>query len=389
MKPIHKLFSTGLIACISVSGWAAEKIKIGFLATASGAPTIGVSKEIRAGFDLALKQLGGKVGGIPVEVISGDDQGNPEVGKQLFDRMFKRDKIDLLTGIVASGVIYAVAPIAAQSQVFYVNSNVGSRDFSGAKCNPYYFNTGWDIATTNEAMGKYLTSTGLKKVYVLGVGVPVGKEHIEAFKKTFGGTIVGETYFKPQTLDFSAELAQIRAAQPDAVYTFAFGPTAVNFTKQYAQAGLKNIPLFGTAPLADEETISSVGEPISGVTSGGHWSLDLPNEHNKIFSNAFLKEYRRPASMYNEQGYTTVMVIDAAVRAVKGRIEDKKAFQKALEGVKLDTPRGPFRFNTDHTPVQNIYLRKVSKSTSAELFNQTQKTVAIGSAVADAASCRM
>lgn len=389
MNTINKFFALTIMACAVSSSWAADQIKIGFLATASGGPTIAVSKEIRAGFDMAIKQLGGKVGGLPVEVVSGDDQGNPEVGKQVFDRMVKRDKIDLLTGLVASGVINAVSPLAAQQQVFYINSNVGPKDFGGAKCSPYYFNTGWNIVATNEAMGKWVSSAGYKKVYILGVGVPVGREHLDAFKKTYTGTIVGETYFKPQTLDFSAELAQIRAAQPDAVYAFAFGPLSINLTKQYAQAGLKSIPLIGTAPLADEDVIASVGEPVSGVVSGGHWSLDLPNEANKQFSNSFLKEYRRPASMYNEQGYTTIMVIDAAVKSVNGKIEDKAAFRKALESVKLDTPRGPFKFNVDHSPIQNNYLRKVLKSNSGELFNQTQKTIGVANVASDAASCKM
>jgi branched-chain amino acid transport system substrate-binding protein len=389
MNAKHKLFASTLIACATSCSWAADQIKIGFLATASGAPTIAVSKEIRAGFDLAIKQLGGKVGGLPVGVISGDDQGNPEVGKQVFDRMVKRDKIDLLTGIVASGVINALSPLAAQQQVFYINSNVGPKDFGGAKCSPYYFNTGWNIVAINEAMGKWASAAGYKKVYILGVGVPVGREHLDAFKKTYNGAIVGETYFKPQTLDFSAELAQIRAAQPDAVYAFAFGPLAINLVKQYAQAGLKNIPLLGTAPLADEDVITSVGEPVDGVVTGGHWSLDLPTEPNKQFANAFLKEYRRPASMYNEQGYTTVMVIDAAVKAVKGKIEDKPAFRKALESVKLETARGPFRFNVDHSPIQNTYLRKVTKSNSGELFNQTQKTIGVANSASDAASCKL
>ncbi|MBI2725208.1 MAG: ABC transporter substrate-binding protein [Polaromonas sp.] len=389
MKPSAPLFALTLMACALPCAWAADKIRIGFLATASLAPTIAASKEKKAGFDLAVKQLDGKLGGLPVEIITGDDQGNPEVGKQVFDRMVKRDKIDLLTGMLASGVINAVTPIAAQQQIFYINSNVGPRDFGGAKCSPYYFNTGWNIVATNESMGKYVSSAGYKKVYILGVGVPVGREHLEAFKKGYNGTVVGETYFKPQTLDFNAELAQIRAAQPDAVYAFAFGPLATNLIKQYVQAGLKSIPLLGSAPLADEETISSVGDPIAGVVSGGHWSLDLPNAANKQFSNAFLKEYRRPASMYNEQGYTTALIIDAAVRAVKGKIEDKAAFRKALENVKLDTPRGPFRFNTDHSPIQNNYLRNVVKSNSGELYNQTVKTIGTAITASDASSCKM
>ena len=389
MNAYKKTIALAALACALAPALAADKIRIGFLATASGAPTVGFSKEFRLGMDLALKQLDNKLGGLPVEVISGDDHGNPEIGKQVFDRMVKRDKIDLVTGIVASGVINAIAPLAGQQQVFFLNSNVGSSELVGAKCSPFYFNTGWHIDSANEALGKYMASTGVKKVYVVAAGVAVGKDHVEAFKRTFGGTIAGEIYFKPQTLDFSAELAQIRAAQPDAVYAFAFGPLSINFAKQYAQAGLKGIPLYGPAPLADEETIIAAASAIEGVVSAGHWSLDLPNESNKQFSNSFLKENRRPAWLASEQGYTNVLILDAAVRAVKGKIEDKVAFRKALESVKVDTPRGPFRFNVDHSPIQNIYLRKVVKSNSGELFNQTQQTIATASASRDAASCRM
>ncbi|CAN5481095.1 ABC transporter substrate-binding protein [soil metagenome] len=389
MNIIRRTIGLCLMTCAVGSAWAADSIKVGFLATASNGTTIGVSKEIRAGFDLAVKQLGGKLGGLPVEVIPGDDQSNPDIGKQVFDRMVKRDKIDVVTGIVSSGVIYAIAPLAAQQKVFYINSNVGPRDFVADKCSPYYFNTGWHIESANEAMGTYMKSAGLKKVFVIAAGVPVGREHIEAFKRTYGSPVVGEIYYKPQTLDFSAEIAQIRAAQPDAVYAFAFGPLAVNFVKQYAQAGLKNIPLYGPAPLADEDTIPATGESMAGVITGSHWNVDLPTDANKAFVAAFQKENNRQAALYNEQGYATAMVLDAAVRAVKGKIEDKAAFRKALETVSIEAPRGPLKFNVDHSPVQNIYLRQVVKSEKGDLVNRTQKTIVTGHAVRDASTCSM
>ncbi len=387
MKHLGHGIALCLLSLALAPAQAAEKIRIGFLATASGGPTSGISKEVRAGFDVALKRFGGKLGGLPVEVVSGDDQGNPDVGKQLFDRMVKRDKIDLVTGIVASGVIYAVAPIAAQQQIVFINSNVGPREFVADRCSAYYFNTGWHIESVNEAMGKYLATLGMKKVFVIGAGVPVGREHIESFKRTYGSPVVGEIYYKPQTLDFSAELAQIRAAQPDAVYAFAFGPLAVNFVKQYAQAGLKNIPLYGPAPLADEDSIPAGGEAMLGVTTGGHWNVDLPQEANKTFVAEYQKEVGRLPSLYSEQGYTTALVIDAAVKAVQGKIEDKPAFRKALESVSLDAPRGPIKFNVDHSPTQNVYLRQVVKNDKGELGNRTQKTVAANQASRGAVAC--
>jgi len=368
---------------------AADAIRLGFLATSSAGPTIGVSKEVRLGFDFALERLGGKLGGVPVEVLSGDDQANPDVGKQVLDRMIKRDRIDLLTGTMASGVIYATVPLATAQQVFAVNLNVGPRDLVADKCNPFYFNTGWPIESVNEALGKYLFSQGVKKVFAIGAGVPVGREHVESFKRALGTPLAGEIYYKPQTLDFSAELAQIRAAQPEAVYAFAFGPLAVNFVKQYAQAGLSNIPLYGPAPLADEDTIAAAGEAMVGVITAGHWNADLPNEANKAFVAAFQKKHGRMPSLYHEQGYTTAMLLDAGVKAAQGRIDDKKAFRKALAGVSLEAPRGPVSFNVDHSPVQNIYLRKVFKTEKGELVNRTQRMIAAGQQLRGAAECRM
>ncbi len=388
MKTLVRRFTLCLLASALVPAMAADKVKVGFLATASGGPTIAVSKEVRAGFDVGLKQLGNKLGGLPVEVVSGDDQANPDVGKQVFDRMFKRDKIDVLTGPMASGVINAVAPIAAQNQVFFINLNVGPRDFIAEKCSPYYFNSGWAIESVNEALGTHMASLGLKKVFVLAAGVPVGKEHIEAFKRTYNQPLAGEIYYKPQTLDFSAEISQIRAAAPDAVYVFAFGPLSVNFIKQYAQAGLK-APVFGPAPLADEDTIPAAGDAMVGVTTGGHWNVDLPNDANKAFTAAFQKENGRLPSLYHEQGYTTAMMLDAAVKSVGGKIEDKVAFRKALESVSLNAPRGPVKFNVDHSPIQNVYLRQVFKDDKGQLVNRLQKTIATAHAVRGASSCTM
>ena len=388
MSFIFKSLALAALTAVATAASAADKIKVGMLGTATGGPTITVSKGMKDGFDLRVKELGGKLGGLPVEVVTGDDQANSDVGKQAFDRMVKRDKVDVVTGVAASGVIYAVAPLATQQQVFFLNPNVGSRDLVGDKCSPYYFNTGWHIESVNESMGKYMAALGLKKVFVIAAGVAVGREHIDGFKRGYGAPLAGEIYFKPQTLDFSAELAQIRTAQPDAVYAFAFGPLSVNFVKQYGQAGLSKIPLFGASPLADEDTIPAQGEAAAGVVTGGHWVIDLPHKANTDFVAAFTKEYGHPPALYNEQGYTTALVLDAAVRAVNGKIEDKAAFRKALESVNLDTPRGPFRFDTDHSPIENTYLRKVEKSDKG-LVNRTQKVIAKGQPARTAAACTM
>ncbi len=384
---LPRLFAIAL-ACAALAAAAAEPLRIGYLSTTSTGPTTGVSKEARAGFDFALEQLGGSLGGLPVEVISGDDQANPDVGKQVLDRLIKRDHIALLTGPMASGVLYATAPLAVQQRVFFFNLNVGPRDLVGDKCSPYYFNTGWPIEGINEALGGHLAEQGVKKVFALGAAVPVGREHLEAFKRGYGQPLVGEIFYKLQTLDFSAELAQIRVAQPEAVYAFAFGPLAVNFVKQYAQAGLGHIPLYGPAPLADEDGVAAAGEAMLGVTTAGHWSADLPHEANKRFVAAFRSKHGRNPSMFHEQGYSTALLLHAGLSAAQGRVDDHRRLRQAFVGVQLELPRGPLRFNVDHSPVQNVYLRKVVKGEGGEMTIRTQRTIATAQTRRGAAICR-
>src|SRR5207244_11227439 len=137
-----------------------------------------------------------------------------------------------------------------------------------------------------------------------------------------------------------------RAAKPGAVYIFLPGGMGINFIKQYAGAGLAGeAPLFGPGFSADEDVIRAVGEPIVGMFNASHWAHDLDNPQNRKFVADFQREYGRVPSLYASQGYDTALLLDAAVRDVKGRIEDKEALRKALEKADFKSVRGGFRFN--------------------------------------------
>src|SRR5258708_24564047 len=122
-------------AAVSISAaQAANELKIGFTSTLSG-PAGGIGVEIRDGFNLALKLAGGKLGGLPTEVVFADDTLNPETGKQVAERLLKRDRVNLMTGIVFSNVMLAVWPTIEQAKVFYIAPNATPTRISGAGCN--------------------------------------------------------------------------------------------------------------------------------------------------------------------------------------------------------------------------------------------------------------
>jgi branched-chain amino acid transport system substrate-binding protein len=369
--------------------WAADKIKVGLLSTLSG-PGAGLGVDIRDGFNLALKHSGGKFGGVAVEVITADDQQNPEVAKQTSDRLIKKEKVDFMTGIVFSNLMLAVGPSVFESKTPYISANAGPSQYAGEQCNPYFFNVAWQNDNLHEAVGKTVTDKGFKKVVMLAPNYPAGKDALIGFKRYYKGAVVDEIYTKLGQLDYSAELAQARAAKPDAMYIFLPGGMGINFIKQFVGAGLsKDITLFGPGFSADEDVIRAVGEPMLGMFNSSHWAHDMDNAANKKFVADFQKDYGRLPSLYASQGYDAALLMDAAVRDVKGNIEDKPALLKALKSAKFASVRGPFKFNNNQYPVQDYYLRVITKDATGRVTNKTLGKIFSNHADAYAASCKM
>ncbi len=354
---------------------AADKVTIGFISTLSG-PSAALGVDIRDAFMLAVKLNGGRLGGLPANVIVGDDQFKPEVGRQLAEKNVKLDRVDILTGFVFSNIMLASVPVAFENKVVYVSPNAAPSPLAGKQCNPWFFAASWPNDAYHEAAGQYATTQGFKAVYMLAPNYQAGKDSLAGFKRFYKGSVVGEVYTQLGQLDYSAELAQVRAAKPQAVYIFLPGGMGVNFIKQFVAAGLsRDIQLITPGFSSDQDIIRAVGEPMLGIHDAAHWALDLDNAANRKFVAAFEKEYGRLPTVYASQGYDTALLIDAAVRDVKGNIEDREALRRALKAAKFDSVRGPFRFNRNQYPIQNYYLRVVAKDAQGRLVNKTAGTI--------------
>ncbi|MEY3446900.1 MAG: hypothetical protein RIR45_1655 [Pseudomonadota bacterium] len=383
------LAASTAFAALAAQAQTTEPVKVGLLSTLSG-PGAGLGVDIRDGFQLAVKLGGGKLGGRPAEIVIADDQASPDVGRQTADRLIKRDKVDFLTGIVFSNVMLAVGAPTFQSKTFYVSANAGPSQYAGEQCNPYFFSASWQNDNLHEAVGKTVQDKGFKRVALIAPNYPAGKDALTGFKRYFKGEVASETYTQLTQLDYGAELSQLRAAKPDAVYIFLPGGLGINFIKQFVGAGLsKDMTLFGPGFSADEDVIKAVGEPMLGMFNTSQWAHDMDNAANVKFVSEFQKEFGRLPSLYAAQGYDAARLIDAAVRDSKGKLEDKAAVRKALEAAKFDSVRGAFKFNTNHFPIQDYFLRVVIKNSKGQITNRTIGTVFKNQPDAYAASCKM
>ena len=369
MRLIQRLFVAALL--LPTLALAQTPIKVGIANDLSG-PFAALGAEARDGFNLAIKQLGGKIGGYPVEFIQTDMGGNPDQAKQLVTRYIQRDKIDFFTGPIGSNVALAVGPALFAAKIPYLSNNPGPSQYAGAQCNDYFFGLSYQNDAFHEAAGKVAADRGFKKMVILAPDYPAGKDALTGFKRGYKSAVDQEVYTKLGQIDYAAEIAQLREAKPDAIYIFLPGGMGINFIKQFVSAGLnQNIKIIGPGFSGDEDVIQAVGEPMIGMFNTAQWAYDLDNAENKKFVEAFRKAYNnRNPSVYAAQAYDVIMAIDAAVRATGGKVADRAAVLAALKKADFASVRGKFTYGVNNFPIQPYYVRVIEKGADGRITNK-------------------
>lgn len=383
------LAAAALSSAMVVFGHAQEPVKIGMITTLSG-PAGYLGQDIRDGFELAIAQHGGSLGGVPVELVVQDDSLKPGNARQIAETMLA-DDIKLFTGIVFANVAFAAVPEILDNDAVYVSANTASSTFAGQECHPNYFVSSWQDDSQGESAGALAQSLGYTTAYLVAPNYQAGKETMVAFKRFYNGEIVGETYTGLDQTDFAAEMAQIRAAAPDVVYEFEPGGLGIAFIRQYEQAGLiDQIPLVVHPASMDHVILGAVGEAAAGLQVTSHWNDDFDNPVNEAFIDAWRKKYDdRPATYYAAQGYDAALLIAAGLAGSSSGAVDPSAFRKELLGAEIPSVRGSFKFGVNQHPVQDWYALKVVKNDAGQMMLQTEGKVLTAHGDSYAAECQM
>jgi len=367
----------------------AETVRIGFVTTLTGGAGA-IGNDMRDAVELALDHLGRKMGDSDVKMFYEDDTFKPAVGKQKTEKLVKKDKVHFVTGYIWSHVLMASRNSAVGKGPFMITSNAGPGAVAGKLCHEDFFSTSWQNDQTTMAMGEVLNQLGIKNLYIMAPNYSAGKSMVIGVSRTFKGKIIGKDMTKfPAQLDFSAELAKIRAAKPDAVFVFYPGKHGLQFFKQYSQAGLKDeIPLYSAF------TVDSLSLPrlkdlalVSLMTQ--FWAPDLDNAANKRFVADYRKKTGRYPTFYAAQSYDTIMLINSAVTAVGGDLSNKDGMRNAMRKANFPSIRGPFKYGNNHFPIQNFYLRKVVKDAEGNYTTSIVKTVYTNHQDPYAKDCKM
>ncbi|MYI89255.1 MAG: ABC transporter substrate-binding protein [Gammaproteobacteria bacterium] len=354
-------------------------VKLGFVTTLT-TPAAVIGNDMRDAVELALEHIGHKMGPVDVEVVYGDDEFNPQKGKQATERLVAQDKVDIVFGYIWSHVLLASATTVLDAGKILISANAGPSQLAGKGCHENFFSISWQNDQTPMAMGEVLNQRGVDSVYVIAPLYAAGKNMVAGVKRTFTGEIVGEDMTKwPDQIDWAAELSKVKAASPDGVFVFYPGKHGPAFIKQYQQSGLS-----GQVDLYTVFTVDSISLPrfqqaemsgVLGTTMTQFWAPDLDNAANKKFVDAFKAKYGKYPSFYAAQSYDAVMYIKSAVEAVGGDMSNIDGLRAALEKADFDSVRGEFSMGPNHFPIQNFYSREVVEDSDGVWTTSVRETV--------------
>ncbi len=358
-----------LSACGAIGGSSGGggPLKIGLLLPYSDIYAV-LGESITESMKMYFENNGNEAGGRTIEIIQEDTQLKPDIAMEKARKLVEQDEVDLVAGIVSSGVAVGLRDYFHENKKLLLIANAGANVLTRAKKSPYIFRTSFSNWQPNWPLGNWAYDNVAQKVFVSAPDYGAGHDMANAFLNSFegkGGQLVADPQFTPfpQMGDPAPFITEIQQANPDMVYTFYSGGAAVTFVKAYGEFGLTgSIPLVAAGFTVEEDVLPAQGDAALGTVSGLHWALQLENATNATFTAAYKERTGKDANVFAMQGYDTARVIVDSINAVEGNTTDLDPLIDAIAGVKFDSPRGQFKFDENtHNVINPVYIRRVEE----------------------------
>lgn len=372
-----------LLSATALSGaYAADPIKIGVVTPLSGTYA-GIGQQVKWGLELATKEVNaaGGIMGRQIELSYEDSEANPSVAVQKAEKLFEVGKVDFLTGTVNSGATLAVGQVAERANKLLATTVSFADSITGDKCSPNVFRVNAKAGQQSTALAAWLAKAHPKaKVFYLGPDYLMGRSTVAAFQEAaakIGATNLGEVFAPLDSKDYSQYFGQIRAAQPQVLYTSVAGNDTVRLFTQMQEFGLlKNLTVLGASGTVTSQNIGAIGKAAEGFTTGVGYSAEIDTPANKTFVAAFKAATKAEPDLYGTDSYGLIYAYKAAVEKAKSTETDK--VRTALRGLTWSTPQGDKTIRAgDHQAMQIMYVVQVTDG-KFKIIGQVNGEEAIG-----------
>jgi branched-chain amino acid transport system substrate-binding protein len=381
----HPSFAA-LLALMALAPWPASAlpattgvsnptIVVAVIATLSG-PGAMAGQDSVDGFSTAMRHLGGRFANQEVRVLVQDDKGSPDTALAVARKLLDREKVDFVVTAVALPSMSAMAKTLTESRAFVLNLDAAPASLAGAGCSPWFFQVATPAQAIHEAIAAHLTAEKMRRVVVIGTDAPATDQAIATIRRAWPGEVIEIRRPRHGATRYTEEIVAMRHAAPDAVVNLLTGGMGGAFAREFAATGMKgDVPLIGVWQGWERPMLPAMTEAGMDVLNVAPWSPDLETPLGKRLVTDFELEYGRPVTGWVAQGYDTAQMLDAALRANGGRTGDRDAVRSALRRAEFPSVRGPFRFDSNHFPSVNVYLRRTTRDAKGRPTEELRSTL--------------
>jgi branched-chain amino acid transport system substrate-binding protein len=358
----------GAVAGIATSGInvaraQSEPIRVGLLTVKTG-PLASGGIDMERGMLMYLRERNNSIAGRKIDLTVADTGGVPATARTKTQELVEKNRVHVLIGPLAAFEALAIDDYIRAQQVPTL-SVAAAEDMTQRKPNPWFVRATSTSSQSAHAMADYCAKTlKYRRMVAIADDIAYGHEMVAGFQRVFeeaGGKIVQKT-FPPLTVpDYGTYLAQLKT-NVDAIFLGFAGSNGFRYLRQFNEYGLgAKIKVVGGMTALDESVLRNMGDEALGILTACWYSAEIDNPVNRKFAPAFRAEFKYDPGFYAAATYVNGAVLQTAIEAVKGKVEDKAAFMKALRTVKAETARGPVAFDEYGNVVGNVYIRRVER----------------------------
>ncbi len=382
MRISRRKFVTG-VAGLGLSSAAAPyraraadgPIRVGLLTVKTG-PLASGGIDMERALVMFFKDRDNMLSGRKVELYTADTAGVPATARTKAQELVEKNNVHCLIGPLAAFEALAIDDYLRQAQMPTL-SVAAAEDMTQRHPNPWFVRATSTSSQCAHPLGEYAAKElKYKKMITIADDIAYGQEMVAGFQRVFednGGQVI-QKLFPPLTVpDYGSYVGQLKT-DADAIFLGFAGSNGFRFLRQFVDYGLKDkMQVIGGMTALDEAVLRNMGDEALGIVTTCWYSAELDNKLNQTFAPAFRKEFTYDPGFYAASTYVNGAVLEAAVKAVKGNVEDKSALMAALRATNVDSVRGPVKFDELGNVVGNVYLRKVTRK-DRRLVNSVFKT---------------
>ena len=366
--------AASLASALPVRAQAAP-IRLGLMTVKTG-PLASGGIDMERALVQFLKERSNTLAGRKVELFVGDSGGVPAQSRTKTQELVERDRIHAMIGPLDTASALATDDYIRQAQLLTL-SVAAAEDMTQRKPNPWFTRGTSTSSQSAMPLADYCYKTlKMRRMAMIADDIAYGHEMTAGFMRVFeeaGGKVV-QRMFPPLTVpDYGTYLAQLKT-NIDGIFLGFAGSNGFRYLRQFNEYGLmgKVKPIGGMTAL-DEAVLRNMGDEALGIVTANWYSAEIENAINKRFVANFRVDWGYDPGFYAAATYTEAAVLEATLKAINGRIEDKQAFMKAVRALKVDTARGPVQFDKFGNVIGNVYIRKVERK-EGRLVNRVIQT---------------